>query len=475
MLFTEEKERENRFKLALRMGIPIFSLAVITFTSLLSQYFTQIPHSFITIAISLLGITIYYLFYLIYEGFNERITDPVTNMFTRIYFKKLFDKEVRRKKAYTMLLITIDNLDAINKEYGFSNGDRVLKKTAQQIAEYFEDRGIHRTAICHFKGGDIIVGLHGPKPEHQNVMDLICIKFRHIVIDDIEIDIIGSIADSRFSTQFDILVEHLFDLQNDTRNRQLIDDEEEIDAGDLEQDVIDALNHNRIVSLFQPVFDLHGQKLWYEMSLKLQSRNGKLMHQKSFMPVINRLRMQRQYDLLQFETAIKYSEKIDKAEKIAFPLFANNLRKQYFFEEIFIRLSNNAKLQNRFIFIISETNYYYQREWFDSRIQAYRRAGVWIALDHLGGYHASLRYLNDLDVDVVRFENYLGKNLENTKVQSILKGFQKMSEDLGIKSWIRMIENEETFEIARDIGIDAYQGKHLAKMINIEKESDEIR
>ncbi|MEJ2468912.1 MAG: GGDEF domain-containing protein, partial [Campylobacterales bacterium] len=83
MLYPEAKERENRFKLALRMGLPVFALAAITTASVLLRYFNTIPYVFIIVAFSVLGIMVYYLFYLIYQGVNERITDPISHAFTR--------------------------------------------------------------------------------------------------------------------------------------------------------------------------------------------------------------------------------------------------------------------------------------------------------------------------------------------------------------------------------------------------------
>ena len=71
-MYTEEIERIQRFKLALRMGIPIFMLASILLFSLLTQYFEHIPSNFIIIIVGLLAIAVYFQFFLIYQGFKER-------------------------------------------------------------------------------------------------------------------------------------------------------------------------------------------------------------------------------------------------------------------------------------------------------------------------------------------------------------------------------------------------------------------
>jgi len=106
MLLPETREREALFKLAIRMGFPIFLLSSVLIFSLLSQYLDDIPSSFIVIGVGVFAIAVYFSFYLIYKGYDERITDPITHMFTREYSMNLFKKEIE-KGPYTFVLMSL--------------------------------------------------------------------------------------------------------------------------------------------------------------------------------------------------------------------------------------------------------------------------------------------------------------------------------------------------------------------------------
>ncbi len=466
MLYSEEKERENRFKLALRMGLPVFALAVITTTSLLLKYFTHIPYAFIIVAFALLGIMVYYLFYLIYQGFNERITDPITHTFTREYFMSQMQKDLE-KKPYTFILMSVVNIGEVNKQYGFANGDRILYDVAMKIVGFLEDRKLMKVPIAHFKGGDFIVAIEGTREANQSLMDVMCIKFRQYSIDDIEINIIGSMTDSTRLQSLEKIVEWLYELQNENLKMQN-ESEDGISLDTIEALVVEAIQRRSFSYGYQAVYEGDDIGL-YEQVVKLVSKDGKLVHQKRFMPVVSRLGLLRQFDEIQTEAALAKIGSVEEPRKIAIAVAASSLRNPLFFEHIMMLVSNDAQMKDRIVFIISEHSYYHQIQQFNARLQAFRRAGILIALDRLGGMQTTMRYLHDLDVDIVRFENHLSKAVEDTKTQALIKGLQQTVTALGYRSWIGMVEDEAQHETVKTLHIDYMQGNYLSP-IDISKE-----
>lgn len=473
MLFPEQKEREKRFRLALRMGLPVFALSAITITSLMLQYFHTIPPNFIIIAASLLGIMVYYLFYLIYQGFNERITDPITHVFTREYFSDFIEAE-SKKRVYTILLFSVENLYDINKEYGFINGDKVLYNIANRLNNYFEENGLNQIPIAHFKGGDFILALEGDLDRYRTLMELATIKFSHFNIEDIEVDMIGSMVDTSRSRSIEKLVERLFELQNENRKVQSVG-EEDFNPEAIEHLVIEAIEQRSFSYRYQKVFE-NGKPVIFEMAVKMVTKEGKLIHQKRFMPVITRLGLLRKFDEIQVEVAANAVCIIESEQKIAVNVAASSLRNPLFLDYILTHVSQQNALKERLIFLMSESKYYYQDSSFNARLQAYRHAGILIALDRLGGLHSSLRYLYDLDVDMVRFEPYLGKEITHEKAEAIVEGFTQSIRRLGMKSWVKMIENESQLQLAQSLGINYFQGNYLGPIESLKEEkSNEIR
>lgn len=466
MLYTEEKERENRFKLALRMGLPIFALAVITTTSVLLRYFHEIPYTFVIIAFGVLGVMVYYLFYLIYQGFDERITDPITHTFTREYFTRIQQKEIE-KKPHTFILLSVVNLTDINKRYGFANGDKVLQIVAKKIVDYFAERKVKRIPISHFKGGDFLIALEGTQEEYRSLMDVICVKFQHFNIDDIEVDLVGSMTDTTRTKSLQKIIDWLFELQGDNIKMQGKGDED-IDPDTIENLVIEAVDSRSFSYRYQAAYEDEKVTI-YEMAVKLVTSEGKLVHQRRFMPLIHRLGLVRYFDEIQIEAAFEQLSILKQDQKIAVDVAPSSLRNPHFFEHVMMLLSNNEYMKRRVVFIISEQSYFHQVKQFNTRLQAYRRAGICIALDRLGGLQTSMRYLNDLDVDLVRFDKHLTKTINEPKTRALIKGLQQSIREMGLRSWTGMIDDEKKYNQAKTLGIDIVQGNYLSP-IDIIKE-----
>ncbi len=466
MLYTEEKERENRFKLALRMGLPVFALAVITVSSVLLRYFHEIPYTFVIIAFGVLGVMVYYLFYLIYQGFDERITDPITHTFTREYFSRLMQREIE-KKEYTFILLSVVNLTDINKRYGFANGDKILQRVADRISNHFTERKLARIPISHFKGGDFLVALEGTQEVYRSLMDVICVKLQHFSIDDIEIDLVGSMTDTTRTKSLDKIIEWLFELQAENIKVEG-KSEEDIDPDTIESLVMEAFESRSFSYRYQAAYE-DKTALLFEMAVKLVTADGKLIHQKRFMPVIHRLGLVRLFDEIQTEEALKQLLKLQTNQKIAIDVAPSSLRNPHFFEHVMMLISNNETIDERVVFVISENSYYHHVKQFNTRLQAYRRAGICIALDRLGGLHSSLRYLNDLDVDIVRFDSHLTNTITEPKTEAIIKGLIYTIQQLKCRSWIGKVEDEMKYHAVERIGIDIIQGNYLSPIDTIKE------
>ena len=469
MLLPQAKERERYFKLALRMGLPIFFFTVaLTFVSI-THYFETIPVSFFVTAIGILAVMVYFLFYLIYRSVDERITDPITRTFTREYLETLFEKEVK-KGPYTIMLMTVENLHDINQRYGPKNGDRVLVEFSQWIGKFLEEKGIQKFPIGHYRGGDFLIGLPGEKIKYKSLLDLMCMKAENYEIDEMEIGISSAIIDTAVSKDVDRLITRLFELQQEKKaekEAQAEEEEEEYDPTELEVSIMHAIRERSFSIKYQSVVENAGRRM-LESTIKLIGNNGKLIHQRSYIPVINRMGLSREFDMLMLESVVEQCRHFDDGTMIALTLFPSTVRNHAFFEKVQILFANNEAARGRVVFVLGEREYYSRISRYDELLQSYRRMGILIALDRLGVYQTTLLYLKELDVDIVRFDSSFGKNIKDNGYQALIRGLTTSAQCLGVKTWIKMIENEEQKAIAESVGIDYMQGNFFGKIASIE-------
>ena len=83
--------------------------------------------------------------------------------------------------------------------------------------------------------------------------------------------------------------------------------------------------------------------------------------------------------------------------------------------------------------------------------------------------------LKELEIDIVRFDQHYGKKITDKGYQSLLRGLNLSAHFLGVKTWIRMIEDEEAKLMAESIGVDYIQGKAIGNIVPIEEIYNEIR
>lgn len=468
MLFPEQKERELRFKLALRIGLPIFALTVTLVFSILSEYFNTIPYSLAIIALVVLGIMIYFIFFLIYRGEDERITDMTTGTFKPEYLLKLFERRIK-KDVYSIVLVSVDNLDDINRRYGAKNGDQILYEVAHLIGKFLESKELSKFPIGHYRGGDFLIGLEGSKLEYKTILDLFTLKSDSLVLNDIEVQISSSIVDSSLSDSLNHLIDRLYEMQKESNEERREDeDETEINPSEIESDVIDAISARSFLCMFQRVQnDNLGDIL--ETSVKLVSKNNKIIHQKKFMPIISRLGLLREFEILMVEELVDQCAKDESNDIYALSISPSILRQHSFFESTQQLFNENHKVRGRICFVLEESEYFHRITRYNEVIQSFRRMGILITIDRLGILNTSLQYLKVLEVDMVRFDSSLGKHIDINSSRSILKGLQLMCKDLGYRTWIKMIETESAARHVEKIGIDYRQGNYYGKVFSKEK------
>ena len=461
MLLPQTKEREYRFRLALRMVLPIFALvlALIFHTFITSR--EALDSAFYFESILVLAFSIYFIFYLIYRGFDTKITDSVSKTFTREYLYKYLKREIKSSEEYTLLLISIDNLNEINSRYGIKNGDKVIYEVVQWIGEYFRHKDITNFPLGHIKGGDFIVGLKGSKSEYKTILELMCLKSDEFKIDDIEIQISGAINDTTLSNDVNYLIENLFELQNRNKNSKLVANiDNEMNPSELESYVINAVKRKDFIVMMQDVFEKDSIAI-KECSVKLKAIGDKVLHQKAYMKVLDKLRLMVDYDLMVLEEIINRCSDASE-EKFAISISPTSIRNPLFLGRVKELFKTNLNAKNRVIFILSENEYYPRIDKYNSTLQILREMGVKIAIDRLGSIHTSFLYLRDLDIDIVRFDGFYTKDINVNKYNSVISGFNTMAHQKGIKTWIRMVENENTNSLYKKLEIDYLQGKYLA-------------
>ncbi|HEX5329617.1 EAL domain-containing protein [Sulfuricurvum sp.] len=460
MTYTEQKEREHRFALALRMGLPIFFLSSVTLFALFTQTHTTLT-SLILLSITLLGIMVYFIFYLIYQSSRENITDSVTHAFTSEYFFRLAAKHIS-KNTHTIMMISVQNLWSINERYGIKNGDDALRSAVKKIDRFFREKGIDKLPIGRHKGGDFLLFLSGEKEDFIPLLELFLSKYQNYVYHEIEIRLEAVMVDSRLSNDIDHLLSRLYELNHDRISNEK---EELYSINELEQEIIEALEEKRFSIGFWPV--CCDEYAVFDTTVKLIDSQQRFIHQSRYVPVLNRLNKMRYLESDVLEQIGKVCD--DKNRNFIMSVSSVTLRNPHFFEHALTLFERYPNARYKITLLFEEKEYCHQLERFAQQIAHYRKAGYKIALDRLGGYHTALLYLKELEVDVVRFDPLYSRNIKKAGYQNIIQGLNLSAHLCGTKTWIPMVEDHETDQLAQSLKINYRQGNYHGKIVTLEE------
>ncbi|MEW5831821.1 MAG: EAL domain-containing protein [Campylobacterota bacterium] len=457
MTYTEQKERSHRFVLALRIGLPVFLLVALTLFTLLSKWTETMFESFVLMSITMLVFIVYFILYLIYQSSRENITDPLTHTFTADYFFKFFDRNVQ-KGVSTLMMISVENLWYINERYGIKNGDAALVDVVGKVNRFFAEKGLEKLPVCRYRGGVFLLLFPGEKEDHIPLLELFLSKYQNFVRNDIEIRLEAVMADTRLTRDAELLVSRLYELHNE---RTKIEKEEDYPINELEKEVAGALEEKRFSIGFWPILSEEGEM--YDTAVKLVDSKGKLIHQSRYVPILNRLNLMRRFESEILEEIGSVCTGPDK--RFVISVSPATLRNPHFFEHALTLLERRPAARNAIVLMFEEKEYFHQMERFSQQIAHYRKAGYKIGLDRLGGYHTTMLYLKELDVDVARFDPLYSRHIREEKHQNLLQGLNLGAHLCGVKTWISMIEDEESDRIARSLKINYRQGNYLGKIL----------
>jgi len=71
----------------------------------------------------------------------------------------------------------------------------------------------------------------------------------------------------------------------------------------------------------------------------------------------------------------------------------------------------------------------------------------------------------------MRFDSYYSSIEHLKQSKGIIDGFNLIAYNKGIKSWIKNIEDEESYALVQELSIDCVQGKYLSKLNTINGEN----
>ena len=98
---------------------------------------------------------------------------------------------------------------------------------------------------------------------------------------------------------------------------------------------------------------------------------------------------------------------------------------------------------------------------FITKVKSY---GVKIAMDDFGAGYSNYERLLDFQPDIIKIDGSLVKNIESSKFSvSIVSSIILFAREQGLSVVAEYVENENIFNILKELGVDYFQGYYFGK------------
>ena len=415
------------------------------------------------------------------------LSDPLTALPNRraaeIRLAEEFARARRSGENFAIAICDLDRFKLVNDHYGHETGDIVLQQAAAILHGQMRDGDW----IARWGGEEFFIYLHKVDgPQGFAAMDRLrqaCaarpIRTAHASL-NLTLSSGVSVFNGGDKTITRILAEAdsaLYEAKNAGRDRVVLHQTAQRGllwhAGELQS----ALQDERIVTAYQIMVNLTtGESVADEALARLIGKAGRAVPAAEFIKAAEGLHLIHLVDQSVTRQAImRCAARLDAGATPEFAHFVNlspqflargDLVKQLLehTQQICSSCAVNADSIKPLVFEITERQYIANFDLLMREIQPLLDSGFRLALDDFGSGYSSFLYLAKLPVSFLKIEGWMVTNLRhNLKIRDMVQSIVDLSCKQGITTIAENIEDAETAELLREMGVNWGQGYHFGR------------
>ena len=219
-----------------------------------------------------------------------------------------------------------------------------------------------------------------------------------------------------------------------------------------------------------PVCDEMTRGEHYELLLRMEDSDGRLIAPGAFLPAAERYNISPRIDRWMTSTIFNwFSQHPDEFEKLSMcsiNLSGQSLSNEEFLQEILQKFTDYGLSAKKFCFEITETSAIANLSSATYFITTLKEQGCSFALDDFGSGLSSFGYLKNLPVDYLKIDGLFVKDILIDPIDlAMVKSINDIGHVMGKKTIAEFVENREILEKLREVGVDFAQGYGIEKPV----------
>ncbi len=237
-----------------------------------------------------------------------------------------------------------------------------------------------------------------------------------------------------------------------------------------------AMAEKRMCLYFQPILSVSNKKVLVEhgeILLRLQDEQGKLILPGSFLPSAERYDQMLMIDRWVMEESLKLLK--NRVHSRAKVMYAVNLSAQSLGDEDFLNFAvDMIKVYKinppSLCFEITENVALADLKHVVRFISTLKELGCRFSMDDFGNGLSSFGYLKDIPLDYLKIDGRLVKDMASDPVDhAMVEAIHDIGHVMGLMTVAEWVENAETIQLLKEMGVDYAQGFWLAEPRLIEQ------
>lgn len=231
-----------------------------------------------------------------------------------------------------------------------------------------------------------------------------------------------------------------------------------------------ALSEERFVLHAQPIIDLHtGAVVQSELLLRMRSaeNSAELIAPGAFLPVAEEYGLITEIDRWVIDRS---AEVAAAGQSVQINVSARSISDPSLVDYVKHAVTRTGADPARLVFEITETTLVSDETAARAFVERLHELGCQVALDDFGTGWGGFTYLKQLPIDYLKIDIEFVRDLrENTASCNVVRGIVNLAQAFGLKTVGEGVEDQETLEVLREVGVDYAQGYHIGRPSPLEQ------
>jgi EAL domain-containing protein (putative c-di-GMP-specific phosphodiesterase class I)/GGDEF domain-containing protein len=400
------------------------------------------------------------------EEHKRLIFDSLTDLHNRSFMLK----EVAGLDAPILTILNLDILQDVHKFYGFATGDWLLKAVAARLAAFFHGEmfGVYKLADAEFgvlaKGGQTIEEVVETAEEFLQY-----IAQEQFVFNENEFPVSFTVGISQQKDKLLRQADLALQAANQRQKSLMVFDASMDNQQQFEENLRwlkilqAALRDGRVVAFFQPIVRNSDNRIVkYELLVRLIAPDGKVISPFFFLEVAKKAKLYHHITRIMVEKAFAICD--DNTYDFSINLSVEDILEQDTTALIIRKLAEHPRASKRIVFEIIESEGIENFSEVSNFIRQVKLLGAKIAIDDFGTGYSNFDYLLRLDIDYIKIDGSLIKNLDvNVNSRMVVETIVDFAKKLGMETVGEYVESEELLVLVKRLGVTYSQGYLLGK------------